>query len=126
MSAPLPHDAFARAVRAAFGASARLAGEEPLAGDASTRRYVRLRLAGAGAPPTAVAMLLPPDAHVSPEVGGGGSGERELSFVNVARYLGGGGLPVPTVYHDASAGADALLLLEDIGDTTLFAAAKAS
>jgi hypothetical protein len=70
MPAPLPHDAFARAVRAAFGAAARVAGAEPLAGDASTRRYVRLRLADDGAPPTAVAMLLPPDAHVSPEVGG--------------------------------------------------------
>ena len=85
MTAPLPHDAFARAVRAAFGAAARVAGEEPLAGDASTRRYVRLHLAGAGAPATAVAMLLPPDAHVSPEVGGAGSGERELSFVKIGR-----------------------------------------
>jgi len=126
MPAPLPHDAFARAVRTAFGAAARIAGEAPLAGDASTRRYVRLRLVGDGAPPTAVAMLLPPDAHVSPEVGGAGNGERELSFLNVARYLGTSGLPVPAVYHDASVGADALLLLEDVGDTTLFAAAKAS
>jgi aminoglycoside/choline kinase family phosphotransferase len=126
MCAPRPHDAFARAVRAAFGPAARVVGEEPLAGDASTRRYVRLRLAGGAAPATAVVMLLPPDAHVSPEVGGGGGGERELSFVNVARYFGASGLPVPAVYHDASPGAHGLLLLEDIGDTTLFAAVKAS
>ena len=46
MPAPLPHDAFARAVRAAFGAAARIVATEPLAGDASTRRYVRLRLTG--------------------------------------------------------------------------------
>jgi aminoglycoside/choline kinase family phosphotransferase len=71
-------------------------------------------------------MLLPPDARVSPEVGGSGGGERELPFVNVARYFGASGLPVPTVYHDASATPDGLLLLEDIGDTTLFAAAQAS
>jgi aminoglycoside/choline kinase family phosphotransferase len=126
MPAPLPHDAFARAVRAAFGAAARVVGEEPLAGDASTRRYVRLRLAGGDAPPTVVVMVLPPDAHVSPEVGGTGGGERELSFVNVGRYFGSSGLPVPAVYHDASATADGLLLLEDIGDTTLFAAAQAA
>ncbi len=125
MPAPLPHDAFARAVRAAFGAAARVVGEEPLAGDASTRRYVRLRLAGADCPPTAVVMVLPPDARVSPEVGGTSGGERELPFVNVGRYLGTRGLPVPTVYHDDAAG-DGLVLLEDIGDTTLFAAASAS
>jgi len=125
MPAPLPHDAFARAVRAAFGAAARVVGEEPLAGDASTRRYVRLRLAGGAGPSTAVAMLLPPDAHVSSELGGSGGVGRELPFVNVARYFGANGLPVPIVYHDASAG-DGLLLLEDIGDTTLFAAAQAA
>jgi aminoglycoside/choline kinase family phosphotransferase len=126
MPAPLPHDAFARAVRAAFGADARVVGEEPLAGDASTRRYVRLRLEGGRSPSTAVVMLLPPDANASPEVGGSGSGVRELPFINVGRYFGASGLPVPAVHHDASAGADALLLLEDIGDTTLFAAAQAS
>jgi aminoglycoside/choline kinase family phosphotransferase len=125
MPAPLPHDAFARAVRAAFGAAARVVGEEPLAGDASTRRYVRLRLAGGSAPPTAVAMVLPPDARASSEVGGSDGVERELPFVNVARYFGANGLPVPAVHQDASAG-DGLLLLEDIGDTTLFAAAAAS
>src|SRR5262245_20615399 len=114
MPAPLPHDAFARAVRAAFGATARVVGEEQLAGDASTRRYVRLRLAGADCPPTAVAMILPPDARVSPEVGGASGGESELPFINVGRYFGTHGLPVPTLYDDASA-SDGLVLLEDIG-----------
>jgi len=123
MPAPLPHDAFARAVRAAFGAAARVVGEESLAGDASTRRYVRLRLTGAACPPTAVVMVLPPDARVSSELGGA-AGESELPFINVGRYLAARGLPVPTIYHDAAAG-DGLLLLEDIGDTTLFAAASA-
>jgi aminoglycoside/choline kinase family phosphotransferase len=40
--------------------------------------------------------------------------------VNVARYLAARGFAVPAVYHDASA-RDALLLLEDVGDTTLWA-----
>ena len=124
MPAPLPHDAFARAVRAAFGAAARVVGEEPLAGDASTRRYVRLRLAGADCPQTAVVMILPPDAR-SPELGGSSGAESELPFVNVGRYFGTHGLPVPTLYHDGAA-RDGLLLLEDIGDTTLFAAASAA
>lgn len=122
MPAPLPHDAFARAVRAAFGAAARIVATEPLAGDASTRRYVRLRLAGG--PPTAVVMLLPPDAFASPELGSGPAA-RELPFLNVARYLGRGGLPVPALYHDA-AESDGLLLLEDVGDTTLWAAVRAA
>jgi aminoglycoside/choline kinase family phosphotransferase len=70
-------------------------------------------------------MVLPPDARLSPEVGGTSGGESELPFVNVGRYFGTHGLPVPTLYHDGAAG-DGLLLLEDIGDTTLFAAASAS
>src|SRR5438876_278817 len=45
MSEPMPLEALAPAVRAAFGAGARIVAAEPLAGDASTRRYVRLRLA---------------------------------------------------------------------------------
>jgi hypothetical protein len=46
------------------------------------------------------------------------------AFVEVGRYLLARGLPVPAVYHDA-ARADALLLVEDVGDTTLWAAASA-
>src|SRR2546422_618683 len=57
----IPHEALARAVRAAFGADARIAAEERLFGDASSRRYVRLRLAGGDAPPAAVARLLGAD-----------------------------------------------------------------
>jgi aminoglycoside/choline kinase family phosphotransferase len=45
--------------------------------------------------------------------------------VSVGRYLGGRGLPVPALYHDAAAD-DGLLLLEDIGDTTLWAAVQAT
>src|SRR5439155_958517 len=48
----------------------------------------------------------------------------ELPFVNVARYLAARGFAVPIIHRDASA-SDSLLLLEDIGDTTLWAAASA-
>src|SRR2546426_407744 len=61
MSEPLPLEALAQAVRAAFGAGVRIVAAEPLAGDASTRRYVRLRLAGTAEPATTVAMLLGAD-----------------------------------------------------------------
>ena len=122
MSEPMPLEALAPAVRAAFGAGARIVAAEPLAGDASTRRYVRLRLAGAAEAPTAVAMLLGADRLPlgSEEIGGVVGGD-ELPFVNVGRYLGGCGLPVPAVYHQTPT----FLLLEDVGDTTLWAAARA-
>ena len=122
MSEPMPLEALAPAVRAAFGAGARIVAAEPLAGDASTRRYVRLRLAGAAEAPTAVAMLLGADRLPlgSEEIGGVAGGD-ELPFVNVGRYLGGCGLPVPAVYHETPT----FLLLEDVGDTTLWAAARA-
>src|SRR5207247_737864 len=119
----IPHEALARAVRAAFGA--RIVGAQPLFGDASSRRYVRLHLAGGGAPPTAVAMLLGADRF---PLGSDEIGERaltkDLPFVDVGRYLAARGFAVPLIHHDASA-TDSLLLLEDLGDTTLWAAASA-
>src|SRR5439155_633423 len=121
----IPHEALARAVRAAFGAGARIVAAERLFGDASSRRYVRLRLADGGAPPTVVAMLLGADRF---PLGSDELGERaasdELPFANVARYLAARGFAVPTIHRDASA-SDSLLLLEDVGDTTLWAAASA-
>jgi aminoglycoside/choline kinase family phosphotransferase len=89
--------------------SANLAAVEvtPLAGDASTRRYYRVRPAAESGVPPLVLMLYPE------EVPGGG----ELPFLNVHRYLRRSGVPVPEVYRsDAEA---KLLFLEDAGDTTL-------
>src|SRR2546426_614401 len=122
MSEPLPLEALAQAVRAAFGAGVRIVAAEPLAGDASTRRYVRLRLAGRAEPATTVAMLLGADRLPlgSEEIGGVVGGD-ELPFVNVGRYLESCGLPAPAVHHRT----DTFLLLEDVGDTTLWAAARA-
>ena len=129
MSAPIPHEGLARAVRAAFGDGATIVTAEPLSGDASSRRYVRLRLAGGHAPPTAVAMLLGTEQRFGPgadEIAGTptNGGDDGIPFVRVARWLAARGFAVPAVHHDA-AGADRLLLLEDIGDTTLWVAASA-
>jgi len=89
-------------------ADAAAAGIVPLAGDASTRRYYRVRLpAGASAVPSIVLMQYPD------EVPPGG----ELPFLNVHRYLLRADLPVPAVLRsDPEA---RLLFLEDAGDTML-------
>lgn len=91
---------------------ARVTEEEPLAGDASTRRYVRLRLAGESVPRSIVAMLLPEsDAKKSAS-----------DFVDVQRYLEGRGVAVPALHLDAAT-EDGILLLEDLGDEALADAA---
>ena len=78
-----------------------------LAGDASTRRYYRVRNAP-GAPLPSVVVMRYPD-ELSPE--------EELPFLNVHRYLTAAGIPVPVVYRfDPKAN---LLFLEDAGDTML-------
>lgn len=86
----------------------------PLAGDASTRSYYRVRVpapggaAAGGAAPLSVVAMLYPD-----EVPPGG----ELPFLNVQRYLLKAGIPVPAALrHDPGA---RLLFLEDAGDTML-------
>jgi aminoglycoside/choline kinase family phosphotransferase len=87
---------------------------ETLVGDASTRRYHRVRVTG-GEPPTAIIMELPDEPLKSDEAT---AGERppELPFLNVQRYLAAGGYPVPRVYKsDLARG---LLGLEDLGDRT--------
>ncbi len=123
MAAPIPHDALQRVVRAAFGVEARVTAATALHGDASTRRYVRVALAGAPVP-TVVAMLLGEGrfAPASDELSGSFVME-ELPFVNVGRWLAARDFPVPRVFADASRD-EALLLLEDVGDTTLWAAAS--
>ena len=88
-----------------------------LAGQASSRMYYRLM----GAETAYVAMVLPPDATKSDEATSG-SAPTELPFLNVHRYLARAGVPVPAV-HTAALD-QGVLLLEDLGDTTLELALK--
>jgi aminoglycoside/choline kinase family phosphotransferase len=113
-----------RAVRDAFGSDVRIAATSPLHGDASSRRYVRLTLAGP-APASVVVMLLGEGRFTggSDELGGA-SAAGELPFVNVARWLAARGFPVPAIHLDR-AREDGLLVLEDVGDTTLWTAVSA-
>jgi aminoglycoside/choline kinase family phosphotransferase len=87
---------------------------ETMVGDASTRRYHRVRIRG-GSPGSVVIMELPNEPLKSEEVSSGGP-VPELPFLNVQRYLAGGGIPVPRVFRaDLGQG---LLALEDLGDRT--------
>lgn len=107
-----------RALQAAlstlFRAPAQVAQVDELAGDASTRRYFRIRMAAGSPLPSLVVMSYPED--IPP----GG----ELPFVNVHRYLRKAGVPVPEIY--LAAPESKLLFLEDAGDTLLEGAVKAS
>ena len=122
MSSAIPHAALARAVADAFGGATHIVRADPLHGDASSRRYVRLHLDAA--PSTAVAMLLGEGRFTpgSDELGGGGA-SAELPFVNVGRWLAAHAFPVPALYADRTR-EDGLLLLEDVGDVTLWAAVE--
>jgi len=84
-----------------------------LAGDASTRRYYRVRISPGASLPSVVVMRYPDDA----------SPEEELPFLNVHRYLTAAGVPVPAVY--LSDPKENLLFLEDAGDTMLEDAVRA-
>jgi len=116
--APRDDEALARAAREAFP-RATIAAIEPLAGDASARRYARLRLRGE-APASVIAMLLPRDVApgASEEIGAGGV-PTELPFLAVQRYLAQHAVPVPEIHHHD----DLVLLLEDLGDVPLADAA---
>jgi len=111
-------------VRDRFGSGAVLDRVAPLAGDASTRRYLRAWLRGAGAPATAVVMLLADRgiAMSSDELAVFAQAPTELPYVNVHHFLARLGVAVPELYVDAS---DAgLLVLEDVGDVPLWDAVQ--
>ena len=89
-----------------------------LRGDASTRSYYRARVDGVapGGPTDLIVMQLPKDAFRSDE-GGSQPETARLPFLEVAELLASRGLPVPKVYAtDLERG---VVLLEDLGDTTL-------
>ncbi len=100
---------------------------EALAGDASSRRYLRCRLRGGGAPPSVVVMLMDSleTALSSEELGVfGESGPTEIPFVNIARYLGRLCDAIPEIYDVAPDGT--CIVLEDVGDVSLWAQADSA
>jgi len=105
---------------------ARLCALAPLAGDFSSRRYLRAALAGAGAPATAVVMVLAGNVLPlsSEELGLFPEPPSELPFVDVHRLLTAIGAPVPAIY--VAAVERGLLLLEDGGDVLLWERASAA
>lgn len=109
--------AILRAVHATWP-HARALALDALAGDASMRRYVRVRLEGASAP-TCIAMLMPEGeaATRSEEPTTGDDAPTELPFLDVQRVLARAGVPVPAVFREELA--SDLLLLEDVGDRPL-------
>jgi aminoglycoside/choline kinase family phosphotransferase len=90
----------------------------PLAGDASNRRYFRVRQ---GEATWVLMQMTDPEAFkASEEAVTGTVPVDEPPFLNLQRYLKAGGAPVPEVVGtDLEAG---LILLEDLGDQSLMAA----
>lgn len=116
--------------RAGWGEAVRI----PLPGDASTRRYIRLRLDGRAAllmdqPQGAETPAASADASPSERRALGYNAVARLAgadcarFVAVAKYLRGKGLSAPEIYADAAA--QGFVLMEDLGDD-LFADALAT
>jgi aminoglycoside/choline kinase family phosphotransferase len=94
---------------------------ETMVGDASTRRYHRVRIEG-GRPASVVIMELPDEPLKSDEATAPGLGPPELPFLNVQRYLADRDYPVPRVFRaDMRRG---LVALEDLGDRTFEAAVR--
>lgn len=108
-------------VHALFGENSVLLSLTTLAGDASSRRYHRALLEGAGAPPSVVVMELPAGSTLplsSEELAVFKEPLRELPFLNVHRFLGRIGVRVPRLYGQWEK--EGILLLEDLGDTALW------
>ncbi len=98
----------------------------PLAGDASNRRYFRVRLRGASPSSVIVMQLAEAEGFKQSEeaVSGASVQINELPFTNVRSHLEATGVAVPALYYDdREAG---LLYLEDFGDVTLVEACHAA
>jgi N-acetylmuramate 1-kinase len=95
-----------------------------LAGDFSSRRYLRATLAGGAAPATTVVMVLAGSGLPlsSEELGVFPEPLVELPFIDVHRLLTAIGAPVPQIY--IAAVDRSLLLIEDAGDMVLWDAAS--
>ncbi len=109
-------------VRAAWSGRASATRIDPLAGDASSRRYVRVGLDGAGAASAVMMMQSGSGLAISSDELSQIDRPAEMPFLNVQRYLESRGIAVPAIY--ASDPPRGLVLLEDVGDTTLWQAGR--
>jgi aminoglycoside/choline kinase family phosphotransferase len=108
-------------LRRLFGESATTTLLVPLAGDASSRRYYRVDLTGAGTPSSVIVMKLPAGSSLplsSEELAVFKEPLKELPFLNVHRFLNRIGVRVPRLYGQALG--EGLLFLEDLGDVALW------
>lgn len=108
-------------VRAVFGAQATLTSLSPLTGDASSRRYYRIGLNGPNTPKFLIVMELPAGGSLplsSEELAVFKTPPQEIPFLNLHRFLTRIGVRIPRLYGQWER--EGILLLEDVGDTTLW------
>jgi hypothetical protein len=114
-------ESLATKIRQCFGAAASITALSALAGDASSRRYYRAKLSGAGAVSSVIVMQLPQESALplsSEELAIFKEPLKELPFLNVHRFFAKVGVRVPKL-HDYWA-EDGILILEDLGDQPLW------
>lgn len=116
----------AEKIRSAWSDRARLVSLVPLAGDASSRRYYRAAVESPSAPASLVVMQLAGSALPlsSEELAIFREPPKELPFLNVHRFLKPLGVRVPEVYGAFQN--DGLMLLEDLGDRSLWDSVQGS
>ena len=107
IEAGLSKEVLLPAFRERFGGSVTELRVEPMAGDASTRRYFRVSLSGV-TPSTVVLMVLPEPIPPEPA---------RTPYLNIRAFLERLGLPVPGYYFTIPE--SGIVAVEDCGDTTL-------
>lgn len=108
-------------LRERFSAGCALLTMDPLAGDASSRRYYRARLSGSENPTSLIIMQLPEGSSLplsSEELAVFKEAPKELPFINIHRFLEDIGVRVPKLYGYWSK--EGILALEDLGDQALW------
>ena len=111
----------AQKLRAVFGNETAIVSLAALAGDASSRRYYRVKVAGPAAPSSVIIMELPSGSVLplsSEELAIFKQPLDELPFLNVHRFLTRVGIKVPRLYNQSMD--EGLLFLEDLGDLALW------
>ena len=114
-------DISAQKLRTTFGKETVILSLASLAGDASSRRYYRAKLACPATPSSVVIMELPSGSALplsSEELAIFKNPLDELPFLNVHRFLTRIGVKVPRLYDQSMD--ERLLFLEDLGDLALW------